>query len=74
MNKERRFKIHKLINEISIKKEELESILDDEQYYFENMPENLQGSMRGMDSEDAISSLEDALESLNNTIDSLEEI
>ena len=29
-------------------RDELENICSDEQDYFDNMPENLQGSMRGM--------------------------
>ena len=55
-------------------KEELESILYDEQDYFDNMPENLQGSMKGIDSEEAINQLEDAISSLEETIDSVDNI
>ena len=55
-------------------KEELESILYDEQDYFDNMPENLQGSMKGMDSEEAINQLEDAISTLEEAIDSVDNI
>lgn len=55
-------------------KEELESILYDEQDYFDNMPENLQGSMKGIDSEEAINQLEDAISSLEEAIDSVDNI
>ena len=55
-------------------KEELESILYDEQDYFDNMPENLQGSMKGIDSEEAINQLEDAISTLEETIDSVDNI
>ena len=48
---------------------------------FDNMPENLQGSMRGEESEEAIdimseadSALDDALGSLQEAIENLEEI
>ncbi len=74
MNKNRKSEIRILINEINCNKGKLELILNDEQDYFDNMPENLQGSIRGMISEDAISSLEDAMEYLNNAIESLEEV
>ena len=47
----------------------LEDIKNDEEEYFDNMPENLQGSMRGMDSEEAISNMDDALEVLEQAID-----
>ena len=55
-------------------KEELESILYDEQDYFDNMPENLQGSMKGIDSEEAINQLEDAISNLEEAIDSVDNI
>ena len=45
---------------------ELDRIMNDEQEYFDNMPENLQGSMRGIESEDAISSMEEALDAMND--------
>ena len=55
-------------------KEELESILYDEQDYFDNMPENLQGSMKGIDSEEAINQLEDAISTLEEAIASVDNI
>ena len=47
----------------------LEDIKNDEEDAFFNMPENLQGSMRGMESEEAIDSLEEAIEYLEDLID-----
>ena len=52
---------------------ELECICSDEQEYFDNMPENLQGSMRGMDAEEAIAAMNEAIASLDNAIDSANE-
>ena len=52
----------------------LESILSDEENYFDNMPENLQGSIRGEESEEAINSLNEAIEVIENCIDLLNEI
>lgn len=54
-------------------KSELESICSDEQDYFDNMPENLQGSIRGMDAEDAIDAMNEAIECMGNAIDAAEE-
>ena len=65
MNKERRRSINNIKANIArLKKEitdlssELSIVLDQEQDAFDNMPEGLQSSMRGMDSEDAIDLME----------------
>lgn len=74
MNKQRRQKIRDVRKEIENCKENLQKILDEEQDYFDNMPENLQGSMRGSDSEDAIDTMESCIEDLENIIKELMEI
>jgi len=47
-----------LLSEI---KDAIESVKDEEQEYYDNMPEGLQGSDRGYAAEAAISNLEDAI-------------
>lgn len=74
MNKQRRQKIRDVRKEIENCKENLRKILDEEQDYFNNMPENLQCSMRGTDSEDAIDIMESCIEDLENIINELTEI
>ena len=74
MNKSRRQRIRDVRREIESCKENLQKILDEEQDYFDNMPENLQGSMRGSDSENAIDVLESCIEDLENIINELMEI
>lgn len=54
-------------------KDELENICSDEQDYFDNMPENLQGGQRGMDAEEAIDVMNEAIESMGNAIEAAEE-
>ena len=54
-------------------KSELENICSDEQDYFDNMPENLQGSMRGMDAEEAIDAMNDAISSMGDAIEAANE-
>ena len=66
MNNERRKRIERLINQINLLKRELQDVLDDEQFSFDNMPENLQGSMRGIISEEAIEHLQEAIDALEN--------
>lgn len=79
MNKQRRTDIAEIIakladldalkNEI---KEAIEQVRDEEQEYYDNMPEGLQGSDRGYAAEEAISNLEDAASMLDDLdIDSL---
>lgn len=53
---------------------ELASILNEEQDAFDNMPEGLQSSYRGMCSEDAIDSMEEANEKLDEVIELLSDI
>lgn len=54
-------------------KDVLENICSDEQDYFDNMPENLQGGQRGMDAEEAIDAMNEAIESMGNAIEAAEE-
>lgn len=71
MNKARRAAIQAAINKINEvieeQKSELESLRDEEQDYFDNLPENMQGGEKG-------SQAEYAIEALTNYIDSLDEI
>ena len=71
MNKLRKQKIRDVRKEIESCKENLQKILDEEQDYFDNMPENLQSSIRGSDSEDAIDTMENCIEDLENIINEL---
>ena len=61
MNNSRRKQIEKVIDE-------LEKIRNDEQDYFDNMPENLQYSERGEKSEFAIDALEFAIDQLQEIL------
>ena len=74
MNKARRKELSKVVSELNVIKDKdalydcintLESIRDDEQDYYDNIPENLQYSQRAEDSEAAIENMEEALDLLN---------
>lgn len=71
MNKARRMQIKEAIQRIE---DLMQNILSDEQEAYDNMPENLQGSYRGMESEEAQENLEAAIEALEEAISYLEEI
>ena len=54
MNKERRAKINNIIKKLDAMLNDLKEVLFEEEMVFDNMPENLQGSIRGEESEEAI--------------------
>lgn len=72
MNKYRRKEIDDLIQEAESLKDKIEEILSEEQDYFDNMPENLQFSERGENSQQAINDLEEAQSSIEDCISYLE--
>ena len=74
MNKQRRTEITNILIELENLKTRLDSVLSEEQMVFDNMPENLQYSMRGEESQDAIDNMEGAVSDLENVISQLEEI
>lgn len=83
MNKARRKRITTVIRDlgnirdysfIESIKDEIENILWEEQDAYDNMPENLQYSMRGEESSDAIDSLQEAVDALDEAIDIFNEL
>lgn len=81
MNDTRRRRINELKTQIDFANEQLKeaskklsSILNEEQDAFDNMPEGLQSSYRGMCSEDDIDSMEEASEKLDEVIELLNDI
>lgn len=71
MNKQRRGKIRDIRKNLESCKENLQKVLDEEQIIFDNMPGNLQCSLRGSESEDAIDTLESCIDDLENVIKEL---
>lgn len=74
MNKARRKQIVDIIKEINVLKSKLDKVLMEEDMVFNNMPENLQYSMRGEESEEAIEHMQEAIDSIECAIAELEEI
>lgn len=74
MNKERRTQIKKLTNELEDVKTKLKYILRKEEGILDNTPENLQGTDRYSESENAIDVLDDVIGDLESAIESLNEI
>ena len=74
MNNERRKRLREWLKKAGIVRSELELICSEEEMHFDMMPENLQGSMNGMNSEEAIDKMNEAIEYLDNATDTIEEI
>lgn len=68
MNNDRRKEINKAVSLLQEALSILENARDEEQDYYDNMPENLQGSDRGQTAEQAASNLDDACSSLEEVI------
>ena len=74
MNKERRTKIHSIIQSLKEIKNDLYKVQQDEEMAFDSMPEGLQSSDRGMESEDAIDAMDSAISNIDDAIDHLDEV
>lgn len=74
MNNERRKQLKSWVEKAKVLKFQLEQIESEEEEAFDNMPEGLQSSYRGMCSEDAIDSMEEASEKLDEAIELLSDI
>ena len=72
MNKVRRADLEEIKTKIEEIKERLEIIRDDEQDYYDNIPENLEGSERYELSGEAIDNMDSALDSFNDIVAALE--
>ena len=74
MSKERRTQIKKLTNELEDVKTKLKYISRKEEGILDCIPENLQGTDRYSESENAIDVLDDVVDDLESAIESLNEI
>lgn len=77
MNKQRRMMIEHLQEKIEEMKSQLESIdlaevRDEEQDYFDNMPESMQGGEKGQAAEAAVDALNEAVDALQEAVDALD--
>ena len=71
MNKQRRKEISDLIERFESLCGDVESILEEEEEYRDNIPENLQGSERYERAEEACDNISSALDSLDEVIEYL---
>lgn len=71
MNKARRKTIEIVAASIENAISELEMCRDEEQNYYDNMPDSLRDSSKGEAADDCISNLDDAISSLEDALDSV---
>ena len=74
MNKVRRKQLQEVYNWIRTVREDLSDILSEEQQAFDNMPENLQETVRGQESDEIIDCLDDAVGAMDDAIEMIFEI
>lgn len=74
MNKQRRQKIIGIIQNINQSIDELRVVRDDEESAFDNMPEGLQWSMRGEESQEAIDCMDNVIEQIEEAVEELREV
>jgi hypothetical protein len=68
MNKERRKALDDLVVRLEVIVEELGALRDEESDYYDNMPEGLQASEKGVRAEEAANQLSEALEEIETAI------
>lgn len=66
MNKNRRNKLKKSIIYIEMAQEIIKSVKDEEEFAYDNIPENLQNSNKACDMEDSIDSLDEIIDNIND--------
>lgn len=74
MNKNRKNELINLNEQIEVLKSRLEDILNEEQEYYDNVPENMQSGERYENSENAISEMESAISSLDEAMENISTI
>ena len=71
MNNKRRAQIKKIIEELSAIQGRISCICDDEQEYLDNIPDNLQGSVRYDTASEAVDTLSEAADAIDEVSETL---
>lgn len=74
MNKARRQRLAKWLQNIENIKDELEDVCSDEESCFDNLPENLQSSQMASDMEEAVEQMNEAVSLIEDAISIIEGI
>lgn len=71
MNNDRRKSINELIEQLEGIQSQIEEIKDEEEAYYDVMPESFQNGEKGEKAQSAIDNLDDAMNSVTEALDSL---
>jgi len=74
MNNTRRRQIRKVAEQIKSQIEELQTLQEEEEQYFDNMPENLQYSERGEKAEQDAYELQNIIDEIQSQLEELETV
>lgn len=74
MNAQRRKEISEVRQQLEALHSRIETLAGEEQEYFDNMPENMQGGDKGTAAEEAINGLEEAASSVDDAMTCLDSI
>lgn len=74
MNKKRRECLDVAINYINMGKEIIKDVKQEEEFAYDNLPENLQYSDRGCDMEDKIDNMDEVIDKIEEAISLIEDI
>lgn len=74
MNKERRKQLQEAIAKLDEARSIIETMRDEEQEAFDNMPESLQSAERGQKMDEAIGKMTDVADDLESAIENLNEV
>lgn len=74
MNKQRRNRLQKVIDQLEELKQEVSFICEEAKEAYDNMPESLQNGERGSQMYENISTLEDQESNFDDLIESLQEV
>ena len=74
MNKARRKMLEGIINNLELQKESLESVCEEEQEAYDNLPEGIQYSERGEAMSDNVNDMESVASDLEDIITTLQEV
>ena len=74
MNKARRKMLEGIINNLELQKDSLESVCEEEQEAYDNLPEGIQYSERGEAMSDNVNDMESVASDLEDIITTLQEV
>ena len=74
MNKARRKRLQEILNQIEVLQMDVDTVRDEEQDAYDNLPESIQYSERGEQMQEYADQIEEAYQSLQEAIDTLTDI